>query len=771
MNKLLNFLFRWRRKLPRQTRDETSFNSEIQLEAILDTIVDGVIATDQHGIVQLFNPAAERLFGYRCEEIVGRNVSVIVPSPDQEAHDAYIANYLHTGIKKIIGTGREVKGRRKDGTVFPLYLSIGEARLGQKRLFVAILHDLTHRKQIEEKMLILSNAVQQSPNAVLIANREGVIEYINPSFTRLTGYRYEEAIGKSPSLLRAPHTPPEQFARLWRTLIPGGIWQEQIQDRKSNGELYWALETISPVRNAEGVVTHFLAIQQDITDQKRDKEALQESEQRFRQVAEMTGEWLWEQDPEGHYLYSSGAVRQILGYQPEEILGKSYLDLLTEEDRQHWTQNLPPAPKLQERFSRLVNRYRHRDGFEVFTESTGEPIFDAQGRLVKWRGVDHDITERKRQEDALRLRDRAIEASSVGISIADARQKHHPNIYVNSALSRITGYTRDELLGQSLQFLQGPDTDKESVEEIRRAMREGVNCEVVIKNYRKNGSWFWNELLISPVRDEAGKLSHFIGVQSDVTERLRAEVESHELEIAKQIQRSLLPKAPLDLEGFQVAGFCLPANHVGGDYFDYFHSSDALDIVIADVSGHSVGAALIMSEVRSALKAELRKSAAGQPGHHAAQILRSLNELLYDDLNGADLFITMFYLHYDLLSRQLVYANAGHNRALLLRENATSCQTLDAEGMILGVKKEVEFEEKTLPLKVGDKVLLYTDGITEAQNRSGEFFGDARLCRLFSSYKQESPQAVIAHLIETLCGYCDGRSFEDDVSMVVLKVV
>jgi PAS domain S-box-containing protein len=152
-----------------------------------------------------------------------------------------------------------------------------------------------------------------------------------------------------------------------------------------------------------GEITHYLAIQQDITEQKQDKEALAESEARFRQVAEMAGEWLWEQDPEGHYLYSSGAVRDILGFTPLEIRGKYYLDLLTAEDRKHWT----AAADIRQPFHSLVNRYRHKDGHVVYTESTGAPIFDEQGKLIKWRGVDHDITARKAFEDALRVRDRA----------------------------------------------------------------------------------------------------------------------------------------------------------------------------------------------------------------------------------------------------------------------------------------------------------------------------------------------------------------------------
>lgn len=765
-----NAVIRFREVSENQLCDLALRESEMKFHAVLDAIVDAVIAIDKGGIIQLVNPAAQALFGYQSEELLGQNVRMLMPSPDREAHDQYLANYLRTGVKKIIGIGREVIGRRKDGTVFPLYLSVGEAREGLRHWFVAVIHDLTRRKRVEEQLLMLSSAVQQSPSAVLIASLEGAIEYVNPSFTRLTGYTAEEAVGRNPSLLRSPHTTPEQYHRLWQTLLSGGVWQEEIQDRKKCGELYWALESISPIRNEMGVITHFLSIQQDVTEQKQARETLRESEERFRQVAEMTGEWIWEQDPEGRYSYSSGAVREILGYAPEEVLGKRYLDLMTDEDRQHWSSEFAPTPAVQQRFYRLVNRYRHRDGHEVFTESTGEPIVDFAGRLVKWRGVDHNITERKRYEDALHLRDRAIEAANVGINITDAVESNNRNIYVNPALSRMTGYSREELLGQNMNQLQGPDTDPAAVEEIGRALREGRHAEVILKNYRKDGSPFWNDLLISPVRDESGKLTHFIGIQTDVTERRRAEEQRRELEIARQIQLSLLPKEPLKVAGAQVAGLCLPATDVGGDYYDYFSPNpDTLDLVIADVSGHSVGAALVMAELRSALKAETLRKQSEQVDRSVARILSTLNELLFDDLNNANLFITMFYLRYHLITRRLYYANAGHSRPLLIRPGVSQCEPLDTEGLILGVKRNIDFEVKSLSLEKGDSILLYTDGITEAQNLAGEFFGESRLCELVSRHQLDSPEIVIDRTLASLRAYSGVHPFNDDITLVVLR--
>jgi sigma-B regulation protein RsbU (phosphoserine phosphatase) len=741
---------------------------ESNFRAILDTITDGVIVIDEGGIIQLINPAAERLFGYRRDQMVGQNVKMLMPSPDREHHDEYLDNYRLTHIRKIIGIGREVTGQRRDGSTFPMYLSIGELLQGDRRLFVGVTRDLTARRQAEDKLLVLSRAVDQSPVGIVITDLEGRIEYVNRGFSRLTGYSAAELIGRNSRQLHAGRTAAEENRDIWDTLRAGEEWHGEIQDRKKDGDLYWALETITPIRDVRGKVGRYLAMRQDITQQKHDREALQESEERFRMVAEMVGEWLWEQDAGGHYTYSSAAVEAILGYRPEEILGRHFLDLMTAEDRAHWLESLPPAEQVTAAFTRLVNHYRHRDGHEVFTESTGAPLLDERGKVSRWRGMDLDITDRKRFEDALRLRDRAIEAANVGIAIADARQPNYPNIYVNPALCRITGYSQEELLGRSLRILPGPEADEEARAKIHRALREGGSCEVVLRNYRKDGTVFWNELLLSPVHDESGTTTHYIAIQTDVSERRRAEEERHELEIAKQIQLSLLPKAPLRLHGIEVAGVCLPATHVGGDYFDFFSYGDNVDLVIADVSGHSVGAALIMAEMRSTLKAEIRRDRNRPAG--TAEILNALNDVLYGDLNGAELFITMFYLRYELETRRLRYANAGHNRALLLRRKEAGCTQLDADGLILGIRRDVAFEEKGLVLQQGDLLLLYTDGVIETQNDAGEFFGLSRLCSAFCTHRVHPPETLLKMLLDELREFLGKGDFQDDISMVAVRV-
>lgn len=133
-------------------------------QALLSTAVDGIIVIDSHGIISLYSASAQKLFGYAPEEVLGRNVNMLMPSPYREEHDGYLENYAHTGRKKIIGIGREVVGRRRDGTTFPMYLSVGESVLNGSRIFVGIVHDLTSRT-------ITAQRVQDLQGELLHASR------------------------------------------------------------------------------------------------------------------------------------------------------------------------------------------------------------------------------------------------------------------------------------------------------------------------------------------------------------------------------------------------------------------------------------------------------------------------------------------------------------------------------------------------------------------------------------------------------------------------
>ena len=136
--------------------------NEARLRAIVETAVDGIITINEHGIIDTFNSAAERLFGYRAAEVIGRNVSLLMPAPYRAQHDGYLARYLTTGEKKIIGLGREVLGLRKDGSTFPMELAVAEMRIGERRMFTGMVRDISERKRVEERQARLVQELESA---------------------------------------------------------------------------------------------------------------------------------------------------------------------------------------------------------------------------------------------------------------------------------------------------------------------------------------------------------------------------------------------------------------------------------------------------------------------------------------------------------------------------------------------------------------------------------------------------------------------------------
>ena len=195
---------------------------------------------------------------------------------------------------------------------------------------------------------------------------------------------------------------------------------------------------------------------------------------------------------------------------------------------------------------------------------------------------------------------------------------------------------------------------------------------------------------------------------------------------------------------------------------------DYVDFVIADVSGHSVGAALIMTEMRSSLRAELRRQGEAPPS--TAEMLSILNESLLDDLLKSERFITMFYLRLNTLTKALSYANAGHNPPLLLKRSSSKCLRLDSDGLILGVERNVVFNEEQLMLQSGDLLLLYTDGVAECRNEQGDFFDVDRLCDQFIELRDHLPEAMVEKLSEILRQFHGVAAYEDDVTMLAVRV-
>ncbi|MBI2355066.1 MAG: SpoIIE family protein phosphatase [Deltaproteobacteria bacterium] len=287
----------------------------------------------------------------------------------------------------------------------------------------------------------------------------------------------------------------------------------------------------------------------------------------------------------------------------------------------------------------------------------------------------------------------------------------------------------------------------------------------VLSAFSKSMKGIFTDEFLELFKNLAGQIGIALRNASQTEKLIQAKESEREMQIARNIQMGLLPTRAPDIKGISLAGTCIPAREVGGDYYDFLpRGGHSLDLVIADVSGHNVGAALIMAEVRTFIRAEARNI------RSAGELIGALNEFLHDDLTRAELFITMFYLTYDSDMRRISFANSGHNHPLLWRSDSRSCEWLDAEGLVLGVKRDVAFEEKQVRLQPGDILLLYTDGITETENPAGAFFGEERLCALIGEYHALPPPQIIDNLLNQVRLFAGTRNLVDDISLVIMRI-
>ena len=248
-------------------------------------------------------------------------------------------------------------------------------------------------------------------------------------------------------------------------------------------------------------------------------------------------------------------------------------------------------------------------------------------------------------------------------------------------------------------------------------------------------------------------------------ELVRNRLVSRELEIAKTIQRSLLPKSMPRLSGYGLAGFCESAHQVGGDFYDVIKiNDDALLLIIADVMGKGIPAAMFAAILRSLLRAVPEWMS--QP----AALLARVNRLLFEELSGVDMFITAQLVYVDSRNRRITAASAGHCPALLSLDADGGVKSISPEGLPLGILPETSFLNQTESLPRNSRVLLYTDGLTEARNSAGEFFGQDRLVKWFkrSSNAKKGAEELKDDLAAELLAFQSTSSLNDDQTFLIM---
>ena len=246
--------------------------------------------------------------------------------------------------------------------------------------------------------------------------------------------------------------------------------------------------------------------------------------------------------------------------------------------------------------------------------------------------------------------------------------------------------------------------------------------------------------------------------QAALVEKERIE---REMELAREIQQRLLPETFPQLPGFDCAAASRPARHVGGDFYDVIPlGGDRVGLVMADVSGKGMPAALFMALTRSLMRAEALRS--GSPKEALLQVNRLLLEI-----SRAELFVTVLYGVLDVTARTFCYARAGHERALYHSPRSDECRFLEGDGMFLGMVEQVVLEELCLDLNPGDRILLFSDGITDANSADGELFGRQRLAAAVAESAESTAQALCDGLLQRVQAFQAGSEQFDDMALLV----
>ena len=247
------------------------------------------------------------------------------------------------------------------------------------------------------------------------------------------------------------------------------------------------------------------------------------------------------------------------------------------------------------------------------------------------------------------------------------------------------------------------------------------------------------------------------------SEAERRQLES-ELELSQVVQRALLPQRMPSIAGMDVAAFSRPAQIVGGDYFDFLQFNDGSHgFVIADVSGHGVSAGMLMTSLQTAFHTLVPDT------NSPVDVLQRINRLYIHNIHFTT-FVTIFFSRLDPLTRTLTYANAGHSEALLYRRSRDEQVWLEPTGPAIGLMEGFRNQSKDIKLESEDILLLYTDGVTEAFNSSGEQFGRERLAEVIHQNGDQPADGLIQAVLYTLTDFTDARPLEDDVTLVVYKL-
>ena len=473
-------------------------------------------------------------------------------------------------------------------------------------------------------------------------------------------------------------------------------------------------------------------------------------------------------DLEGHFLFVNEAAQKIVGIGPEnsppDEWSSVYGCFLPDKVTPYPSEQLPLARAMRGEHVQeediFIRNPHTPDGAWINVNST--PLRDGKGRLTGGVIVFRDVTAHRRSHEVLQKLSKAVEKTTDAVFITDATATIE---YVNPAFEATTGYSRDEAIGQKPSILKSGRQEPGYYERLWKSILAGEVHAGTLVNRKKCGELFHAEQTITPIRNGAGHLGNFVSVMRDVTDLKRGQEREVEARLARTVQQKLYPTRSPELAGFDLAGAAVPADHTCGDYYDFVPMEDgSIAIAVGDVSGHGFSAALLMAETRAYLRSLVRSST------DLDEILRQLNVFLCDDTED-ERFVTLLLAILDPARRSLIFSSAGHIPGYVLDPSGAPRRVLESTGMPLGIFSDAEFPASPeIPLAEGDLLVMLTDGATEAQSESGDFFEAESVLRVVRRERRHGCAHIVRELQRAIEEFTAESPQRDDITAVVGRV-